>query len=93
MIIKPLTDHRWKGYTLDELQEQIVVNETMIMVQTQRLGKAAKKLKPGYSEDSNDNRLMTTIMNYANYLVMLIMLIRKIRPLIASLRKSKKAAV
>ena len=90
MIIKPLTDHRWKGYTLEELQEQIAVNEARIMLQTRRIESNAKDMKPSANIAQNGYAgLFTTILTYAEYLVLGINMIRKIKPYLAALRKKQ----
>lgn len=88
MILKPLTDRRWRGYSLDELQEQIVVNDVRIMMQKKALLEKVDGLKFKAS-NAKASTAFTTAYKYIDYIVLGITLLRKLIPFFSRFRKKK----
>ena len=89
MILKPLTDHRWKGYTLDELQEKILITDTHIMLQKKAIRKNVESFKKESKNSKNGTDFFSKILGYIEYIVMAISFIRRLRPIFARFSKKK----
>ena len=88
MILKPLTDRRWKGYTLDEIQEQLVVNEARLMIQRQSLSKKIKLDEK--SRAMNLKGTFTNILGYVDYIMLGVSLLRRIISLVKKRKNSSQ---
>lgn len=93
MILKPMTDRRWRGYTLDELQEQLVMTDVRIMMQKKKLKEKVSRIKPSFAtsgtDGDSDSGPLNKIMNIIGYVSMGIGIIRKILPFIRKFRKKQ----
>lgn len=90
MILKPLTNHEWRGYTLDELQEQQIITDARIMMQKKALVKKVDSLKSNAAGDTAAMKKMSTVVTYIDYFMFAVSLFRKIIPYISRWRKNRK---
>ena len=88
MIYKPLTDRRWKGYTLDELQDQIMLNDVRIMVKKDAVRSAADNIK-GKTGAVKTAGILSVVLSYIDYIKMGIGLVGKVKSIIAQFRHNK----
>lgn len=87
MIMKPLTDRKWKGYTLEELQHQRTVNDARILVQKMALKHRIDALQATRQRDKNVVQKMLSALNYVDYAVLGLTLARKVASILSHLRK------
>ena len=86
MIMRPLTDRKWRGYTFDELQEQILVNDIRIEIQKKRIEKRAEPIRQIGKSGKNIVSTAFSFLDYFDYIRLGFTVIRKVR----SLFKRKK---
>ncbi len=87
MIMKPLTDRKWKGYTLDELQHQRTINDARILVQKMALKHQIDRLQTTRKRDKGVFQKMLSALSYVDYAVLGITLARRVASIISRLRK------
>lgn len=84
-IVKPLTDHRWEGYTLDQLQEQMALTDARIMLQKKSLMKKAGNARMRHANFRTIAAQVGSLFTVADYVMMAVSLFRRLRK--ASRRK------
>ena len=84
MILKPLTDHKWEGYTLEELQEQMLLNDVRIARQKREL---VRKFKTEKKKEKADGGWLSMVAPYLEYFAMAMAIFGKIRKIYQSFRK------
>lgn len=89
MIIRPLTDRKWRGYSFDELQDQRILNDARIAIQKSVLEDRFKALKPGGMAKEASKGIFAAL-GYMDYVMLAISVFRKIRPLLRLFRRKKK---
>lgn len=87
MILKPLTDRNWKGYTLDQLQENLLLTDTRIMLRKKALQAGIKDIQETAAGGTDIPDTFSKVLRYLDYVALAVTLIRKIRPIIARFRK------
>lgn len=89
MILKPLTDRRWNGYTLDEIQEQLALTDARIMMRKRALGRT---LKTAVSADAITSATgpVAKISGLLNLIVAAVMLVRRVAPVVSRLFRRKQ---
>lgn len=85
-LMKPLTDRRWRGYTLDELQTQRSINDARIMVQKISLSHELASLRTGQSARRGIFKKMVGALGYVDYAVLGVMALRRISSIISRFR-------
>ena len=91
MILKPLTDHNWRGYTLEEIQEQSLINDYRIMAKKNAVRAKVSDLK-GNSKVATTVNAFSVLMSYIDYIKMGISLFGKVKTLISNYRKKHSGA-
>lgn len=89
MIIRPLTDHKWRGYTLEEIQDERIVNDARIEIQKTIIEDDFKSLRNGGSLKESGRKLLSAF-NYIDYITLGITIFRKLRPILAFFRRKKR---
>ena len=87
MIMKPLTDRRWQGYTLNELQEQKTINDARIMVQKLALEHQFQTLKTTRQREKGMFSRMLNALTYVDYAVLGVTLVRRIASIVSRFKK------
>lgn len=87
MIMKPLTERKWKGYTLDELQHQRTVNDARILVQKMALEHQINVMQTTRKRDKSIAQKILSALSYVDYAVLGITLARKVASIVSHLRK------
>lgn len=92
MILKPLTNRQWRGYSYDELQEQQALNETRIMLQKKALKEKISTLtgKKITASDKPQTKF-SKVFSYFEYVILGLNLFRKIRSVYEHFSKKKSA--
>lgn len=85
--MKPLTDRRWRGYTLDQLQAQRSINDARIMVQKIALKHEFDSLKTSRKRDTGIFNKVINALGYVDYAVLGISLARRVSSIISHFRK------
>lgn len=88
--MKGATNKPWRGYSFEELQDQILINEIRIHIQKKRL---VRKTQPVKEVGKSGKNLVSTIMSfldYADYLKVGFTIFRKIRGLFRRKKKKQK---
>lgn len=89
-MMKPLTDRRWPGYTLEELRAQKAINDSRIDVEKHDIQRALEILKS--KQQTNNGSIFKKILGaltYVDYAVMGITLIKKIAGIAGHFRRTK----
>lgn len=89
MIIKPLTDRKWRGYTFEELQDQRILTDARITIQKNLLEDRFRALRPGGNTGSTTRKVFSAL-GYLDYIMLGAALFRKIRPWLRFIRRKKK---
>lgn len=94
MILKPLTDTKWKGYTLDQLRENMAVTDARIMLQTEALKARFQKKKDDETTEHPDSQTgaITKILGLVDYVLLVVSIVRKVRRIFARLSRKKADA-
>lgn len=87
MIMKPLTDRRWQGYTLNELQAQKAINDARIMVQKLALEHQFNSLKTRRERGQGMFSRMLSALTYVDYAVLGVTLVRRIASIVSRFKK------
>lgn len=87
MIMKPLTDRKWKGYSFEELQDQILVNEIRIDLLQKKIDRKSKPLREAGKSGKNVMSIAMYLLDYVDYIRFGLTAFRKIRGLF---RRRKK---
>lgn len=83
MILKPMTDRRWRGYSFEELQEQILINDARIEVRKHKLAERVNEIR-NTPEESGP---VSGIMKAYRYFMTAKTFLRKIKSIIQRFRK------
>lgn len=88
MIIKPLTDRKWRGYTLDQLQDERIVNDAKIEIQKSILENRFEYFKQ-LGGGKGAFKKVFSAMNYMDYIVLAFTIIKKLSPIFRFFKKKK----
>lgn len=87
--MKTLTDRKWRGYTLDELQTQRKINDEKIAIQKSLLADEVATLKTQRGAESGIFKKMINGLSYLDYAVLGVSAFKRISSLISLFRKKK----
>ncbi len=87
--MKTLTDRKWRGYTLDELQTQRKINDEKIAIQKSLLADEVVTLKTQRGAESGIFKKMINGLSYLDYAVLGVSAFKRISSLISLFRKKK----
>lgn len=83
MILKPMTDRRWRGYSFDELQDQILITDARIEVRKKKLAEKVGELRAS----TEQSQPVSGAIKAFRYIKTGVAAFRKIRMLISRFRK------
>ena len=87
--MKTLTDRTWRGYTLDELQNQRKINDEKISIQKSLLTNEIATLKAQRGAETGIFKKMVNGLSYLDYAVLGVSAFKRISSLISLFRKKK----
>lgn len=87
--MRTLTDRKWKGYTLDELQTQRQINDKRIEAQKMLLAADVDSVKNRESAKSGIFKKFVNSLSYLDYAVLGVSAFKRISSLISLFRKKK----
>lgn len=87
MIVKPLTNRKWKGYSFEQLQDQRILNDARIAIQKTVIEEDVKNIKRVNFKDSS--RRLFSALGYMDYIMLGITLVRKLRPVFKFFKRKK----
>lgn len=89
MIIKPLTDRKWNGYTLEQLQDEKLLNDARIDIQKMRLKKKLQSFGNNVGGGKGVTKKIFSALDYVDYIVLGMVILRKLKPLLSIFRKKR----
>lgn len=86
--MKHLTDNQWKGYSFQDLQEQILINEVRIHIQQRRLDRQVQPVRDIGKTGKNIVSTAMSLLDYVDYLRFGLTAYRKLRSIFSRKKKS-----
>lgn len=88
MMVKPLTDRKWRGYTFEQLQDERILNDARIAIQKSLIDENVKNLKSGFTIKGTSKKILS-VLGYTDYIMLGIAALRRLRPVFRFLRRKK----
>lgn len=87
MNVRPLTPHKWNGFSLEELKARQAVNDKRIELCKADLENSFAALKASGNTVKTISGKVFSALSYMDYVVLALTVIRKVRSLITRFRK------